>query len=994
MVPPITRRLLTAAALLLLLVTPAAASAASGTIRAFGAGGGRFTLTVDGARKARSVADGAVSARFSARTGRHTFVALSPSGRPLATARLRIAVGRRYVIALTLDARGRRTLVLIAEPVAAAGKAAYRIANLAAGAGSISLRLGDAPGLEVVHALAFGSVTPTLLVGGGASATGLFALRALSGATLRGSSTLVDATASQTTFALVRNGAAYTLTRLPWNAAPPVPVSEPAITGTRRVGNDVSCAGDSWTGAPTVTRHWTADGVDLPGATGTALSLLQAMHAGHTIGCRVTASRAGQVVTLRPTGFALTAPPVNVTPPTTSGRTAFGSVLTCDAGSWTGDTDPPNYGWLRDGSAITGEMASTYTLADPADRGKIIRCEETASNEGGTTAAVSGAGLLGGAPFNDALPTLSGTFQGGNTITLVAGTWDPVDAVLSYAWFRCIGASPCTQVAGDVPTYDLTDADSGATIHVTETATDAVDGTLTASADTAASDVVIPAAPDVAALAPDGISTSAATIHATITTHGLDSAIDVAYGEDTSYASTATPAPATVPGTSATGGVSAQLTGLTPSTVYHYHVVATSTSGATDGGDQQLQAAPAAIAGVTITGVQAVGEALTCDRGTWTGDADNTYTYRWLRDGAPIEGETTDTYVLGTADSVGGTTTVTCDVTASNDGFGGLPGGATTAAADVTVTLPAPPAVRLEGVTGTTGYNTTLIAEVNPNGGAGETYFEWGADTSYGTVTASTATTAGTTFEPATGASIPDALGFLTPSTEYHFRVVARNAGGTTTGDDHTFVTAPDVDPSPTATPPEMIPVDTTGVSVGDTVACAPGDWTVNGFPNTFAYTWWRTDFSSDPVQIAGETTTSYTLAPADAGQSVYCIVTATNIGGGSTSYATQTVDLPLPPTMIDPPQLSYTTLGVTDPIDAFPGTYDLVDTQTGVWVRCDAAGDNCVPTTETNSTYTILPGDTAASNPAGPVSFRYRETATNRGGSTTVDSDATTPIP
>jgi hypothetical protein len=80
--------------------------------------------------------------------------------------------------------------------------------------------------------------------------------------------------------------------------------------------------------------------------------------------------------------------PASSPAPTITGSTSVGSVLTCSQGSWTGNAASFAYKWLRNGSAIAGQTASTYTVQS-ADVGTAISCEVTATNAAGSTGATS-----------------------------------------------------------------------------------------------------------------------------------------------------------------------------------------------------------------------------------------------------------------------------------------------------------------------------------------------------------------------------------------------------------------------------------------------------------------------------------------------------------------------------------------------------------------------------------------------------------------------------
>lgn len=83
--------------------------------------------------------------------------------------------------------------------------------------------------------------------------------------------------------------------------------------------------------------------------------------------------------------------PVNTVAPVLSGTPEVGEVLTSTPGTWVGVT-PFTYTrrWLRDGEAISGATAASYTLVS-ADEGAEITVEVKATNSAGSGTALSNA---------------------------------------------------------------------------------------------------------------------------------------------------------------------------------------------------------------------------------------------------------------------------------------------------------------------------------------------------------------------------------------------------------------------------------------------------------------------------------------------------------------------------------------------------------------------------------------------------------------------------
>jgi hypothetical protein len=87
--------------------------------------------------------------------------------------------------------------------------------------------------------------------------------------------------------------------------------------------------------------------------------------------------------------------------------------------------------------------------------------------------------------------------------------------------------------------------------------------------------------------------------------------------------------------------------------------------------------------------------------------------------------------------------------------------------------------------TGITAAAATLSGGAGPNAGAASYHFEYGTSPGYGARTADSDAGGGIATVPASAA-----ITGLSPSTTYHYRLVATNADGTSYGDDQSFTTS------------------------------------------------------------------------------------------------------------------------------------------------------------------------------------------------------------
>jgi hypothetical protein len=117
--------------------------------------------------------------------------------------------------------------------------------------------------------------------------------------------------------------------------------------------------------------------------------------------------------------------PANTGAPALTGTAAVGKVLTCSTGSWANNPISLAYKWLRNGVALAGQIANTYTVQG-ADAGKGIACEVTASN---------GAGATGSTSNTVAMPAPIAVFSSVK-----------IKGAVASVTLSCPGAAPCSGV--------------------------------------------------------------------------------------------------------------------------------------------------------------------------------------------------------------------------------------------------------------------------------------------------------------------------------------------------------------------------------------------------------------------------------------------------------------------------------------------------------------------------------------------------------------------
>ena len=154
--------------------------------------------------------------------------------------------------------------------------------------------------------------------------------------------------------------------------------------------------------------------------------------------------------------------------------TIVGKRLTCETGAW---YEEPTfaYQWLRDGVAIPGATAGTYTLT-AADEGTAIQCDVTGENSGGATSFPSSALLVSPEsatepPVSTRPPEVSEAFEilpVGEVLDCTSGSWEGSPS-FSYQWLRDGVAIP----GATSDEYTTTAGDQEASLQCQVTATNA-----------------------------------------------------------------------------------------------------------------------------------------------------------------------------------------------------------------------------------------------------------------------------------------------------------------------------------------------------------------------------------------------------------------------------------------------------------------------------------------------------------------------------------------
>jgi surface antigen len=124
------------------------------------------------------------------------------------------------------------------------------------------------------------------------------------------------------------------------------------------------------------------------------------------------------------------------TAPAIVGTPAVGAPLEVAPGAWTPTPSTVTVRWLADGAAIPGATAANY-VPTPDVKGKALTAEVTAALDGYSAgqAVLATAPVAPGAFQRTAVPTIQGTAEVGQTLTLTTASWSPQPAKVTTQWY-------------------------------------------------------------------------------------------------------------------------------------------------------------------------------------------------------------------------------------------------------------------------------------------------------------------------------------------------------------------------------------------------------------------------------------------------------------------------------------------------------------------------------------------------------------------------------
>jgi hypothetical protein len=476
-------------------------------------------------------------------------------------------------------------------------------------------------------------------------------------------------------------------------------------------------------------------------------------------------------------------------------------------------------------------------------------------------------------------PSMMGTSEVGAGLTIDPGSWDPTDTATTVQWFSNSEALPEATTWSYTPKPDDLGKELSATVTASSTDRPSATFRVTAGSGVAPGTLAAPAPTIRGAQKITGIVRASTTLTAVPGEWG-PSPVDLSY----QWFAAGTPIEgATERSLPLTNDqIGSAITVSVTGTKDGYSAV-TATSEPTSAVLMDvLEQAPA-----TITGRPEVGATLTAVPGTW-GPGSVSFSYQWLASGIEIPGATASTHVIDAA-QLGATFTVR--ITGAKEFYEP----ATQQSAPTAAAAPGVFATKKPTIAGTAEVGATLTAKVGTWAPQPETLgYQWSVNGI-----------------PVSGAS---AATFTVPASAVG-KSVTVEVSGSRTAYSPIAVTSKQTGPVKAATLTAGVPVVSGTPRVGVALTAAPGSWGPQ--PVSFSYAW-----KAGGVSIAGATTSSYTLRPADVGKSITVTVTAVKKG-----FATRTAQS-APSAKVAPGALTTATPVITGKITVG----STLTVRTGTW--------------------------------------------------------------
>ena len=407
----------------------------------------------------------------------------------------------------------------------------------------------------------------------------------------------------------------------------------------------------------------------------------------------------------------------------------------------------------------------------------------------------------------------------------------------------------------------------------------------------------LPNAPTVVTGKASDVAQAAATLNATVDPNGGEVGdCRFEYGKTEAYGSTASCQQGDLSGDSAVA-VSASVSGLQANTTYHFRVLASNAGGPATGSDGTFTTvadAPTVVtkAASSLSQSEATLNATVNPNGSEVSECRFEYgTSKSYGSSVPCASSpgagTSAVDVSAVIKGLSANTTYHYRIVAENGG------GPSEGADESLTTLPDPPAVVTGKASDIAQTTATLGATVNPNGGVTECHFEYGATEAYG----SSAPCEQHALSGSSPVSVSAQVSGLAADTAYHFRIVASNAGGPSTGGDATFTTLPD---APTVVSEPASAISQTGATLNATVNPNGGEVSECRFEYGPTTKYGSTvPCASSPGSGTSAVQVSAKVKGLSANTAYHYRVVATNAGGSSSGKDRELSTLPDPPTVV-----------------------------------------------------------------------------------------------